>query len=262
MLWAHDKVTGECFKTKPVNVAQSRDYFATDGDSAVDALAVERLLAEFEGLAAPVVKKIVDTGELPNSDGLEILLHFVAMTASKVPRKRKTVDVAMQSVGNRILDVIFSTPEKTHQSLVEAGISVGSKEYTDLKKIVDEGGLKVGASKSAYLHYFGVTYGAIAERLPERNWVLAESVHSEFVTSDNPVLLLWDRQMPGGYGPGFGLKSTTVYFPLSPNLILLGKFEDVLGDLKLPRKVVGEINRKMLEVADRQVYCRQKGFVK
>jgi hypothetical protein len=55
-------------------------------------------------------------------------------------------------------------------------------------------------------------------------------------------------------------QGTTVYFPLTPSLALLGKFDGRTDDLSADVFAVGDLNRRILNNAGRQIYAANKKF--
>ena len=107
---------------------------------------------------------------------------------------------------------------------------------------------------------------AILPCLINRNWVLIQANESSgsFITTDNPVDLSWKEpdKIPPFYrqSPGFGLKGTEVYFPVSQDLALLGEFEGKEGAIEATENLVAIFNSKMLLNAYKQVYAPKFGF--
>jgi hypothetical protein len=83
-----------------------------------------------------------------------------------------------------------------------------------------------------------------------------------FVTTDHPVALMWsdDVNKRGFYGPGFGLPKTSVLFPLSNELALLGAFEGEPRHGDLAELGVARVNGTVIVHADKQVYAAADDF--
>ncbi|MGI9079152.1 MAG: DUF4238 domain-containing protein [Gemmatimonadaceae bacterium] len=106
---------------------------------------------------------------------------------------------------------------------------------------------------------------AILQPLADRQWTLlraGEGAH--FITSDQAVSLEWTdpAQSEGFFGPGFGLGGTEVSIPLSPDLLMFGRFEGVPpSGTTLPRVKVALSNRRVLLHAVRYAASKTEDLV-
>ena len=84
----------------------------------------------------------------------------------------------------------------------------------------------------------------------------------EFITCDHPICLMWsDPKMRGNfYGPGLGLPSTEILFPISTKLALIGAFEIKDAVLDISDMAVAGFNGAMVAYAQRHVYARDMQF--
>ena len=111
-----------------------------------------------------------------------------------------------------------------------------------------------------------VQVDAILPYLDGRNWVLVESSSETgpFITCDNPVSLSWTEpeKVPPIYrkSPGFGLKGTQVYFPVSQDLVLMGEFDKEDGVVQGSEELVALCNSIMLHNFYNQIYAPKPGF--
>jgi hypothetical protein len=69
-----------------------------------------------------------------------------------------------------------------------------------------------------------------------------------------------DPNRSGFYGPGFGLAKTSVLFPLSNELALLGAFEGEPRHGDLADRGVAMVNGTVITRADKQVYAAADDF--
>jgi hypothetical protein len=107
---------------------------------------------------------------------------------------------------------------------------------------------------------------SILPYLDARGWVLIEAPsHSiGFITSDNPVCLTWvdDTKVPPFYrnSPGFGLRDTIVFFPVSQSLALLGMFELDNRLIQASDEMVASYNALTISNCYKQIYAPKLGF--
>lgn len=113
----------------------------------------------------------------------------------------------------------------------------------------------------------------IAQVLFNRNWVVYRIIgHSEFVTSDNPVMFM-DRQSfdVTPFHNGISNNNTVTFFPISPKLMiatysystywgLLNAYNEKLLfiDGKKDIRFINNLNRKQMEQCSRQVFGYSK----
>ena len=79
------------------------------------------------------------------------------------------------------------------------------------------------AQNAAVATMFGEHLTAIVELLGKRHWTVltAPAGGPHFIASDNPLTLHWISSADkGGYSPGFGLRGTSVQFPVSSQRII------------------------------------------
>ncbi len=111
-----------------------------------------------------------------------------------------------------------------------------------------------------------VQIDAILPCLFGRNWALVKSTNESgpAITSDNPVILTWNEpeKIPSFYreSPGFGMKSTQVYFPVSQNLALIGEFDSEDNTIDGNLQLISILNSKVLHNAYRQIFSPRIEF--
>ncbi len=107
---------------------------------------------------------------------------------------------------------------------------------------------------------------AILPYLDARNWLLVRSTSNSgpFITTDNPVNLSWKEpdKIPPFYraSPGYGLKGTQVYFPVSKNVALVGEFDGPKDIIDGSKELIAALNSKMLLFTYKQVYSPTLNF--
>lgn len=132
-----------------------------------------------------------------------------------------------------------------------------------MKSLFDQGEIKVVVTQEHQIHMelMGMQY--IKEALKLRNWILIKPIEGagEFITNDNPVCLTWIDNPPTPYlSPGFGLKNTMVYFPVSKNLALVGEF-DIADDVRQANKLlVAILNNKIIANSYERVIASKINF--
>ena len=102
----------------------------------------------------------------------------------------------------------------------------------------------------------------ILKLLGERQWTLwvTDEERGYFVTSDRPMVLMWDSAHPDGIVPGFAHRNTHVIFPLTERLLLYGSYKRDGSLLEATPELVAINNHVMVSTCDRFVYSASESF--
>lgn len=256
------------FQTIPRNVGGIRDFNRVDIEG-VDPNAVERAYAEFEGNAATALSNVQESLEL-EGDNKKIILSLIALLAIRSPEQRENTRQFTAQLAGKIMDLSLATKERWESQLAQMkadGNEAGDVlSYEDMKEFHKSKKYKVELAKERHIEMELLGVKAIMPSLYGRNWLLIQATNESgpFITTDHPVNLTWNEpeKIPPFYrdSPGFGLKGTQVYFPLSRNLSLLGEFDGKKGLIKATKTLVAVLNSIMLMFVVRQVYAPQIKF--
>jgi hypothetical protein len=255
----------EPFSTNTKNVAQERDFNRIDSDDlAPDAL--ETAYGKFEGELAPVLKKLA-SGAACSEDDFCYVLTLMGVLAVRNPRFRANFSDFQNSVRLKMLAAQFSSKERWERQLArmrEDGYLEGMADvpYETLKAQLEEGAFRFVTTTSEHarteLHTLDKLINILARRA--WRWVRAATDSGGFITCDHPVCLNWIKR-PKGFAPlGYGLSGTTVFFPLSPGLALIGEFDGSTQDMSADVYMVANFNRRILNNAKRQAYMADADF--
>ncbi|HXI08868.1 MAG: DUF4238 domain-containing protein [Bradyrhizobium sp.] len=247
------------FATNPKNVAQERDFNRIDGaDLPADAL--ENAYGAFEGELAPVLKGLI-AGERCGEEQFEYVLSLVGVLALRNPRYRASFSGFQNSVRHQMLAVALSSKERWEKQLARMradGYLQGKPDvpYETLKEHLAKGDIRFVTTTSEHARAELHSLEVITEVLTRRRWrwVRANKDSGGFITCDHPVCLNWIKR-PRGFAPlGYGLTGTTVYFPLSPDLAILGEFGGPTDDVWADAYMAGDFNRRVLNNTERQAF--------
>jgi hypothetical protein len=117
-------------------------------------------------------------------------------------------------------------------------------------------------------HHLGREFKVLNRILPNffaRKWTVLRAAKDSqgFITSDQPVCLTWtnpserDDRIP----PGFGMKSTDVFFPVSRQTALVGRFGGDEQVLAADIFDVSACNGIVIQLSRRQVYAANDSFL-
>ncbi len=256
------------FITIPRNVGGIRDFNRVEVDG-VDPNIVEKSYADFEGKAATALKHIERSFKF-EGENKEYILNLIAMLAIRSPEQRENWRQFHAQIAERIMDLTLVSKERweSQKAKMKQNGYGGSDEisYEDIKAFHESKQYKIEIAKERHIEMEMKGIETILPCLDGRNWLLIHATKDsgQFITTDNPVNLTWNdpESIPPFYrhSPGFGMKSTQVYFPLSRNVGLIGEFGGKQGVLPVNKDLVAVLNSKMLMFAYKQVYAPTAQF--
>ena len=256
------------FETIPRNVGGSRDFNRIDVEG-VDQNALEHSLSQFEGEAATALRHLEKTLQFEGETKVSIL-NLIALLAVRSPEMREHWRKLQAEIAERILDLSLATTEHWEsqmRQMKESGKEINEDiTYEEIKLFHESKEYDITVAREHHIHMEFVGIDAILPYLNGRNWLLVKATEESgpFITTDNPVNLTWKEpdKIPPFYrnSPGYGMKSTQVYFPVSRNLGLIGEFDGPEGTIEGNKELVSALNSKMLMFTYKQAYCAKIGF--
>ncbi|MCX5880736.1 MAG: DUF4238 domain-containing protein [Deltaproteobacteria bacterium] len=256
------------FETTPRNIGGIRDFNRVDIEG-IDPNAVENSYAEFEGKAATALKQIEELLEIDGTNK-DCIFTLIALFAIRLPEQRENWRQFQAQILEKLMDLSLATKERWESQITQ--MKAGGYEanddisYEDIKTFHKSKAYKIEFPKEHHIRMEMFGINAILPYLQGRNWLLIQSTEESgpFITTDNPVNLSWNEpeKIPPIYreSPGFGQKSTQVYFPLSKNIALLGEFEGKKGLVRGNKQLVAMLNSKMLMFMFKQIYAPKIDF--
>lgn len=255
------------FETIPRNVGGMRDFNRVEIDG-IDPEVVEKAQSDFEGKVATALRNIEETREFQGDDRA-IILELIGMLAIKSPEMREHIAKPQIEIAKKLVALEFDSKERwerqVQETLEETGEDVsGGMTFEDMKEFFESQKYDVTVTQEHQIHMELIGMQRITELLHLRDWVLVEKGDdaSEFITTDNPVSLTWfdPSQKPPFLSPGFGLIDTTVYFPLSKNLALIGEFDREDGKKLANKNLIAMLNSKIIANSYQRVIASKTTF--
>jgi len=267
-LQVFDLVNSKIFKTIPRNVGGLRDFNRID-IAGLDQNTIETSLAIFEGEAAAALKRLEET-LLFEGETKSLILNLIALFAVRSPEKREHSRYSQAKIAEKILDLTLASKERWESQISqikESGKEIDNNvTYEDSKRFHESKEYKISFAREHHIQMEFAGIEAILPYLEGRNWLLIKSTEKTgpFITTDNPVNLSWKEpeKIPPAYrnSPGYGMKDTQVYFPISRNIALIGEFDSsdivIEGDIDL----VSALNTKILMFTYKQLYSSKIDF--
>lgn len=264
-LYILNKEHGTVRETSSKGVAHSYDFYTVDTVDEKDSSEVEDAFTKVENRCIPIIKQLIKgDSAFPNADYAD-LAFYIALQYWRTPTARAKMDniskiMVTAELRNKLRQI--STDPEQYEELVRDF----SKEHPDIKlPPMDRIGKMSQANIS--LEEFAWDNGnfvqsifrmadEIAAGLLRSHWfVLTAPSQSQFVTTDNPVIMHITRPLQPFELPAILLPGSDKYLPLNSKYCLAitdGKWSGV-GHLKVTKNKVRAINRLACLQAEKYV---------
>jgi hypothetical protein len=235
------------FPTAPANVAAQRDFHRVEIDG-YEPDALENSFSEFEGEISQALDRIIAARSIRDENDRRF----------------------QEQLWKRVLDVATATPEMWASQIRHAKAHGhiepdADTDYTKMRGFVEADRYRIQVPTERHLEQEIESFETVLPFFFARHWVLLRAPRRQtgFVTSDHPVCLMWsDPARRGRFrGPGHGLRSTQVIFPISNELAVIGAFEAYDDEMDVSELFVAEVNGTIILASDRQIYARDGHFV-
>jgi hypothetical protein len=259
---------GKKFTSNILNVAVKRDFNRVEIQGKTPDF-FELEMADFEGVLAPALERIIAAGNLRNDEDRGTLLNFIGLISIRNPRHRETFRDFNEQVLGRVMELATATKERWEGQIKrarEAGYFKNTKDmsYEETRDFVRRKEYRVELRTEFHIATEMKSFDAVLQTLFRRKWVTFTPPKKSggFITSDHPVCLMFSgpSKRGGFYGPGHGLAGTEIIFPIGRDLAVVGAFELDDGEIALTEDGVAGINGALVAYADRQVYARDTDF--
>lgn len=255
------------FETIPRNVGGMRDFNRVEIDG-IDPEIIEKQQSEFESKVAHALKNITETLDF-SGETKNLILELIGMLAIKSPEMREHLSKPLIQIAKMTMAMTMETKERWESQIAQVKADTGEdisngKTYEEMKEFVEKQEFDISVNKGHQIHMELIGMQQITELLHMRNWTLVKAgkESGEFITTDNPVSLAWHdpAQVPPFMSPGFGLKDTMVYFPITKNLALVGEFdrEDTVKEAN--EFLVAILNSKIIANSYQRVFAAKNNF--
>ena len=245
MLWVFDSKQSEYRHQQPINTAVRKHYYAVedkDGNRRTD---IESLLADIEGLATPVMRKL-ERSESIDRDDKEHLSIYAAFMMIRGPSFEEMVNDAHRQIAQLIGDIAFKDEDRAKNALDTFARETGKKvvvSAADMVKFHQSGRYTIDVHRNASLRAMIDLSTKLGESFLRMNSVVLHAPEmSGFVTTDAPVSILPPKNRSHLMGAGIDTPGAVKVFPLSRRACLL-MYDP--GTLMLHRKVDRATIRKV-----------------
>lgn len=227
-IWVYDKETDEINLRSIKNTAVIGNYYTvTTADGPNDGL--ERIFAQIEAGAAPVIRRLCDqTGgrfeiDLPSRFALAT---YLGLLHGRVPSTRIGSQEIAEYLAAVTMDMRFAHPEGFADVARAAGMT-GTDEELENQRVTMLEGLRAGeyrvrAPEAISLDTVIIGMRDVAPYIASMGWwLLKRSTFPGYVVGDDPVTVWPNRNHSPHLGVGFATPDAEVSVPLDPETLLV-----------------------------------------
>ncbi|MXO49660.1 DUF4238 domain-containing protein [Erythrobacter vulgaris] len=261
-----DEETRHLGHTLVRNVGSKRYFNRVDAEGQ-DPDYLENALADLEGEISGPLADIIAAQNFPSEEHFTYVMNLAALLSVRNPQLRGQLERFHQDVVEKVFGVLVSSEEAWEhhtKKMKDDGVELSGKvTYEDIKRFKDGKRYDINIDQT---HLIGVEFEMVPkvlETMANRNWCFASAPEgSQYITSDNPVVLEWSDNRDYGplASPGHGLMGTSLLFPLSSDALLLGTFEELPETLSHTDDQVTSVNTVIARNSRRQIYARNDQF--
>jgi len=275
LLYAHDLRELKTWRAKPSNVAFEKDFYRIDAPG-IEADQIEKLFWEVEGEAATVLKKLIESHQLPDEpEAFETLMRFIAQLEMRRPSVRQNLDQTHERVLRLVTKLHANLPDNELRARFERmrqeNPETPEVDLNGFREFAKSDDYTIGFSQNHYIKNLVTALLPVADDtltplLGMRNWMLmiVDEGAGYFITTDRPVALSWTIEVPPAFAgsPGFGLLHTSVFFPVSKTHLMYGTFGGLRASVaKVDSETVALMNRIMSRSVVRFIYSTDENFL-
>ena len=237
------------FRSKPKYVACNTDYNAIEVPG-LPLDAYESAQGRFEGQAIREVRKICETGQLPDMRTFAYVYNLITLFAVKNPAIRNATASMQDTIYRQLMKIWTSSPaiyEQRLEDAKEAGFIQPGRHvsFETMKDFVQRDAYTIKIHSHSHVVTELSAFDGLLPAVAERYW----SVMS--VKRGAPDLITCDRPAPTR------LDAATIVFTISPRRALLGATELYApAEFEIGAHHVAQINTDLLEQANSQIYSR------
>jgi len=257
MLLVFDHETKKTYRSKPHGVAAQRDFNRVEVEG-MDANAVEKLLAAFEGETAPHLETVIAKHSIADEKDKAAVINLMAAMTLRNPKRRAAIGKVIEN---------FTLSFLGKKENFEAYVAEMKKQGRDVDLTLEQvrsglAEMNFAPSKESIMSVEINHHDQAAERLWNKKWqlVIASDDSGGFVTTDDPVTIRWTDGQEHPDRPGLAENNCEIIFPLSTKLALRGSSEGEEGVVNADAATVARINSHIIDNASRQVFAHDHSF--
>lgn len=265
-VFASDLGTGRSFEANIRNVCGERDFMRFETkDHAPDVL--EKELSKFEGTACEAIRSVVRTAKFESEEKV-VILNLMALLAVRSPERRESMRQSHETVLKRVLDLTLANKERWDSQVEKLGAAnPGQVSYEQVKEFHERAEYTIEVNRERHILSEFDVLDTVLQLLGRRRWTLytTNGEHGDFVTTNRPVVISFTEpeKVPPfmRHSPGFGLTETEVYFPLSKNAFLIGRWDKGGHTEVATQSFIAAANTHMVASSYGQVFSARRAIL-
>lgn len=266
-VFVFDSDTRKSFTTLVRNIGSKRHFNRVEAQD-LDPNHLEDGMAEIEAEIAPHLKQVIDARSFPSSEHFTSIMNLMALLSVRNPRLRGNMSDFHKQIVEKVMGLSVSSKEvweSQTKQMRESGVPVKDDiTYAEMKRFHDEKNYKILIDQTHLIGLELQMLDPVLEQLAKRSWCFVSATEGHrFITCDDPTVLSWTEnvQPPTPYSPGHGLQNTVIRFTLSPELALVGLFEDIPERLDYLPDQVTAFNTAVARHSRNQIFARDHNFL-
>lgn len=255
MVVVHDLQGKKTYETNTRNICAQRDFMRFEVENRKPDW-LEEEFGKLESEAVTAIREVAKSGVF-DGENKNYILNLMALLAVRSPEQRENMREFQGRVAARLMDLVLEDKERWQSQIKEMEEKTGKPStvtYEDAKEFHERGEYTIEVARERHIQTEIDLYNTVLQLLGQRKWMLylVPSDYGEFITTSRPVVIAYiePEKVPAylRHSPGFGLKNTEVYFPLTKHAILIGRWD---GDEKTinpaNQPFVGVMNNRMIQ---------------
>lgn len=260
MVVVHDFQERKTYETNTRNVCAQRDFMRFEAEGRKP----DWLEDEFGKLESEAVTAIreVTLSRVFDGENKNCILNLMALLAVRSPEQRENMREFQARVAQQMMHLILESKERWEFQSNEMEDETGKPSlvtYEEARDFHIRGEYKIEVARERHIQTEIDLYKTVLQLLGQRKWTLylVPGDYGEFITTSRPVVLAYiDPEKVPLYlrhSPGFGLKNTEVYFPLTKHALLIGRWDD-------DEKTINPVNQPFVGVMNNQMIQHSYGL--
>ncbi len=255
MVVVHNFQDKKTYETNTRNICAQRDFMRFEArDREPDWL--ENAFGKLESKAVAAIHEVTKAGVF-DGENKNYILNLMALLAVRSPEQRENMREFQARVAQRMMDLVLEKKERWESQTREMEEKTGKPSvvtYEEAKDFHMRGEYKIEVARERHIQTEIDLYNTVLQLLGQRKWTLylVPGDYGEFITTSRPVVIvyIYPEEVPLylRHSPGFGLKNTEVYFPLTKHALLIGRWNgDEMTINPANQSFVGVMNNQMIQ---------------
>lgn len=221
---------GKKFQSGPKGVFAVRDLYSYDADEGV-ITGFESALSEFEGGVFPFIREIAEDAALTH-ERIEAARIYMACSMLRNPAYQRMIMENLRA--NLETSAILMDRQGKFDPFPTTGSELDGKSMTELLRDKD---IEFTINNSEYLRAFQGMLVDSVKLLGGFAYSLLIADAGDVAIGDHPFTFVHPGVEFGPYGTPLGGKDCEIAFPISRNVVLIGRWEAAFPDMTSPAAV-------------------------